>query len=212
MTELLQWWNLLFVLPFIGALAYILLLCTGAVAAEHDMGLHVDSGADLEHDAGLEHIHDIHPGFLSSLLNLLGIGKVPLSIIIISFCCIWGFVGFAGNTILKAMFPPALFIWISLFIALTAAVVFTRNLAGLIGKFMPVTETYAITPEQLVGKWAEAVTRIDATFGQAIVHDDSGVLHTVQCVAKNAEEPIPKGSRVLLMIFDKNRQVFIVTQ
>lgn len=213
MTELLQWWNLLFVLPFVGALLYILLLCSGAVAAEHDIGFSVDgeSDFDADHDAGVEHIHDLQPGLLSSLLQLLGIGKVPLSIIVISFCCIWGFIGFTGNTVLKTLLPPSLFVWLSLIIAFVVATALTRSLARLIARFMPVTETYAISPAQLVGKWAETTTRIDDTFGQAIVHDDAGVLHTVQCIIKTGEEPIPIGSRVLLVLFDKNRGVFHVS-
>ncbi len=209
----MQWWNLLFVLPFVGALFYILLLCSGAIAADHDLGFTVEGDADhgIDHETGIEHIHDLNPGLLSSIVNLLGIGKVPLSIILISFCCIWGFTGFAANTLLNPILPPFLFVWVSLFIALTAAVVFTRSLANLIARVMPATETYAISPAQLVGKWAEATTRIDETFGQAIVHDDTGVIHTVQCLVKSGEPSIPSGSQVILMFFDKKRSVFFVT-
>ena len=39
MTELLQWWYLIFVLPFVGALFYILMLISGAVSADHDTDL-----------------------------------------------------------------------------------------------------------------------------------------------------------------------------
>lgn len=200
MTDLLQWWNLLFILPFILALLYILLLGVFTI----DFGVDQDLGADPDYEINLI--------FFSSILNLLGVGKVPLSIILVSFLSTWGFTGFAANTLLIVFLPPARFIWISLFLAFLAALLITRILVGLLSKIMPqmVVETYTVSSELLVGQWAEAITRIDETFGQAVVHDDSGVLHTVQCLVKKGEPPIVKGSRVLLMIFDKESSTFWV--
>jgi len=149
MTELLQWWNLIFVLPFIGALFYILMLITGAVSADHDAG--IDGGvetdadighdADLDHDAGLEHIHDLEPGMLTRALSFLGIGRVPLSIIIISFCFLWGFCGFASNTLLSPILPSVIFVWASMAIAFVVSLFLTRILANVMTRIMPATET-----------------------------------------------------------------------
>jgi len=218
MTELLQWWNLIFVLPFIGALFYILMLVSGAVSTGHDGELNVgvetdfDIGHDvnLDHDAGLEHVHDLEPGMLTRALNFLGIGKVPLSIIIISFCFLWGFFGFASNTLLAPILPSLIFVWASLAIAFVVSLSLTRFLAGVMARIMPATETYAVSLEQLVGKWGETITTVDETFGQAHVHDDAGVLHTVQCVVKSGETTIPRGSQVILLFFNKTRGVFSV--
>ena len=218
MTELLQWWYLIFVLPFVGALFYILMLISGAVSADHDADLNagvetdadIGHDVDLDHDGGLEHLHDLEPGMLARALSFLGIGRVPLSIIIISFCFLWGFFGFASNTLLAPLLPPFIFIWPSIAIALVVSLALTRILANVMSRIMPATETYAVTLEQLVGKWGEAITSIDETFGQAHVHDDAGVLHTVQCVVKTGESKIPSGSQVILLFFDKTRGVFFV--
>jgi len=218
MTELLQWWNLIFVLPFIGALFYILMLITGAVSADHDAGMDgnvetdADFGhdADLDHDAGLEHVHDLEPGMLTRALSFLGIGRVPLSIIIISFCFLWGFCGFASNSLLSPILPSAIFVWASMAIAFVVSLSLTRVLANVMTRIMPATETYAVSVEQLVGKWGETITTIDETFGQAHVYDDAGVLHTVQCVVKSGQKTIPRGSQVILLFFDKTRSVFFV--
>ena len=212
MAELLQWWNLIFVLPFIGALFYVLLLCTGSLSADHDAELNVDidHDADLDHDAGLADGHEFGAGMLAHALSVLGIGRVPLSIIVISFCFIWGFTGFASNSLLKAVLPSLLFVWVSLAVALAAAVILTGSLARLMARIMPVTESYAVSLEQLIGRWGEAATRIDESFGQAIVHDDAGMLHTVQCLVRSGEHPIPKGSRVILIFFDKRQNAFFV--
>ena len=125
MMELLQWWYLIFVLPFVGALFYILMLISGAVSADHDTDLNagvetdadIGHDVDLDHDGGLEHLHDLEPGMLARALSFLGIGRVPLSIIIISFCFLWGFFGFASNTLLAPLLPPIIFIWVSIAIA-----------------------------------------------------------------------------------------------
>jgi membrane protein implicated in regulation of membrane protease activity len=218
MTELLQWWNLIFVLPFVGALFYILMLVSGAVSADHDAELNVgveadvdiDHDVDLDHDAGLEHVHDLDPGWLARAMSFLGIGRVPLSIIMISFCFLWGFSGFASNTLLAPILPSIMFVWASVAIAFVVSLSLTRILASVMTRIMPATETYAVSLEQLVGKWGEAVTTIDETFGQAQVHDDAGVLHTVQCVVKSGETTIPRGSQVILLFFNKTRSVFFV--
>jgi len=218
MAELLQWWNLIFVLPFIGALFYILMLITGAVSADHDVGLNAGVGtdadfghdADLDHGTGLEHVHDLEPGMLTRALSFLGIGRVPLSIIIISFCFLWGFFGFACNTLLAPILPSVIFVWASMAIAFGVSLSLTRILAHVMTRIIPATETYAVSLEQLVGKWGEAVTTIDDMFGQVQVHDDAGVLHTVQCVIKSGETKIPRGNQVLLLFFDSTRGVFFV--
>jgi membrane protein implicated in regulation of membrane protease activity len=202
MSELLQWWNLIFILPFVGALFYVLMICTGLMAADHDV--------DLDHDMGIEHAHEFDPGTLAKALQFLGIGRVPMSIILICVCFLWGFSGFAANTLLKPLLPAWLFVWVSIAVAFVATVFFTRFLAGLLARIMPATETYAITEEQLVGKWAEAVTTIDESFGQAHVHDDAGALHTVQCLIRGGESKIQRGSQVVLLYFDKSKGAFYV--
>lgn len=218
MAELLQWWNLIFVLPFIGALFYILMLVTGAVAADQDAefnpGVETDVGiehdADLDHAAGWEHGHELDPGLLTRALSFLGIGRVPLSIIVISFCFLWGFWGFAGNTLLAPLLPSFMFVWVSIAIAFVVSLSLTRTLANAIARIMPATETYAVSLEQLVGKWGESITSIDETFGQAHVYDDAGVLHTVQCVVKSGAATIPRGRQVILLFFDDTHGVFSV--
>jgi hypothetical protein len=67
-----------------------------------------------------------------------------------------------------------------------------------------------VTEAQLVGKWAEAVTTIDERFGQAQVNDDAGALHTVQCLIRDGESKIARGTQVVLLFFDKRKGAFYV--
>jgi hypothetical protein len=220
MAELVQWWNLLFVLPFVGALFYVLMLCVGAFPADHgtdldahaDTDIGMDSHAELNHPVGVEHVHDIEPGLLARALSFVGVGRVPLSIIVISFCLLWGFFGFTSNSLFRSVLPPFLFVWVSLAVAFAVSIFLTRALAGLLSRVMPATETYAVSLEQLTGRWAEAITTIDETFGQAHVYDDAGTLHTVQCLVRRGEDPIPRDTQVLLLLFDKEQGVFLAAK
>ena len=221
MTELLYWWNLIFVLPFVAALFYILLLTTGTGAAHHGHGTDVDHAVD--HDVGIEHDvadtghdfghgveHGCEAGTFLRGLSFLGIGRVPVSIIVVSFCFIWGFSGWASNRMLDEILPATLFFWPSLVIALRASVFVTRILATGISKIMPATETYAVSEGQLTGRIAEAVTNIDDSFGQAQVHDDSGFLHTISSRVKPGEKKIPRGTQVVLMYHNQEERFFFV--
>ena len=107
MIDLLQWWNLIFLLPLLCAGLYHLLLAVGAVAPGEDADADVDADVDVDADAALEHglphaaldapaahgeaAHGDNA--LHGPLTLLGIGKVPLSIILVSWCYVWAVTG-----------------------------------------------------------------------------------------------------------------------
>jgi hypothetical protein len=221
--ELLQWWNLIFVLPFFGAMFYVFLLALGLVHLEHDIALEVDHDVGFEHEAGIEHTAEVghdgdhgvsHPteqGIFIRVLSFFGIGRVPLSIIIISFCIIWGFSGWVSNKVFSAVYLPGfLFVWISVAIALICSLSMTKFLASILAKIMPSTETYAVSEADFVGRTAQAISIVNETFGQAGLTDDSGNFHTVVCRVQAGQKEIPKGEDVVLMFYDKERSLFYV--
>jgi len=223
--ELLQWWNLIFVLPFVGALMYILLLAFGVVSVDHDVAadfgpdvdLDHDVDIDVDHDVGIEHSvgHEIgahEPGAFLRALSFLGVGRVPISIIIVSFCFIWGFVGWVCNSIFSSTYLPGFgFVWISLIIAMFLSVSFTKLVARVMSKIMPSTETYAISESEFVGRIAETVTGVDENFGQANINDKLGNLHTLSCRVRAGEKPIPRGTEVVLMYYKRADRIFFVS-
>ena len=133
--DLLQWWNLVFLLPAVAALLYLLLLALGALPAEGDHGdIHLEPG-DAHFEPGLHvEIHgthfEIHPHDViddiphgehhdtdpfRGALSLIGVGRIPLSLVLMSFLFLWGFFGWAANQFFASVLPsPALFIWPSL--------------------------------------------------------------------------------------------------
>ena len=226
--ELLQWYNLVFVLPFVAAVGYLVLLTTGSVAAGHGMEAEadadVDAGTDLdtdhdlthgvEHTVGHGHASGEHePGIAAKALSFLGFGRVPLSIIVMSFCFIWGFTGWAANTVLGGILRfPALFFWPSLGVTLVLSVSLTSSLARGLSKIMPATETYAVSKRELVGKVATVRYPITAESGTATLHDQYGTFKEVQCRVNHDDALIPEGRQVVLLRFDDEQDAFLVRQ
>jgi hypothetical protein len=197
-VELLQWWNLIFLLPAGAAVLYVLLLAVGAAPVD-DAGFDFD--ADVEGDAG----HD--------LLSVLGLGRVPLSLILVSFCMLWGLIGWFAVRAFSTIWPqPGTFIWPSLVVALLGTALLTRLVTSLLGRVMPRTESYGAGARELVGRVAEARYAITATGGTVQVYDQHGSLHEVPARVLPGDAPIPAGAQVILFRYDDVAGSYLVTQ
>lgn len=222
MMNLLAWWNLIFELPFLGALIYTLLLATGAVSAEHEADTDVDTDVDAELDADGELHHDVPDvvdhhmdgngaAGLFKVLSVLGVGKAPLSIVLTSLLFIWGFIGWASNFILSGIIAsPGVFVWLSVLLAGVSSILLTRFIANGLGRVMPKAETYGVAQRELLGRTAEARYDITPTFGAALVRDKHGNLHEVACVVRPDQASIAAGSAVVLAEYDAEKGVFMV--
>ncbi|MCA9877600.1 MAG: DUF1449 family protein [Thermomicrobiales bacterium] len=195
--EILEWWNLIFLLPALAAVLFVLLLAVGAMPVD-DIGIDVDVDAD---DGG----HD--------LLSVLGLGRVPLSIVLITFCLLWGSIGWFAVHAFSARWPePGVFIWPSLAAALLGAGGLTRLTTGLLARVMPRTESYGAGARELVGRLAETRYAVSTTAGSVQVHDQYGTLHEVPARILPGETPIPAGARVVLWRYDEAAGAYLVTQ
>jgi hypothetical protein len=234
--DLLQWWNLIFVLPFCLALGTVLLMATGAVSAEmgdHDVDLDFDLDADVDVDADVgadtDHHFDLHEAtgegsFLSNALSLLGVGKAPLSLIGSSFCFIWGFTGWAANQFFQSLWPaPAVFAFASIGVALFSAIFLTRFIVLGLAKLMPLDENFAVSDSQLVGRRATVRFSVTNQSGTAQVYDQYGTLHEVPCRLKGDESEgddgerneqnmtsLPPGTPIILMEWNREQKFFRV--
>jgi membrane protein implicated in regulation of membrane protease activity len=215
--DLLEWWNLIFLLPALAALLYLALLATGTVSAGGDADADLD--ADFDTDApsvhGIEHSlggeHEQAGSRLGEALGFLGFGRVPLSIILLTFCFLWGFAGWASNTILKgAVDRPVLFVWPSLAVATAASVLGTRSLARGLARLLPSTESYGSSERDLVGRLAKVRDPITARQGRAQLYDAHGTLQEVPVRIKPGEAEIPARTEVVLLSYDKGRGVYYV--
>jgi len=211
---LLDWQNLVFLLPMLAALGYTLLMASGLGSGAHGIDVDHDVDLDVGHDldAGVEHNletdHDVghafHPGALARLLGLFGVGRVPLSILILSACFVWGAVGLALNVwlgtadMLRVLGLTAL-----------AAVLGTRLLAEGLAALMPGEESYHTTKEELVGLTGDVLYEVTLTSGAVRLRDPTGNLLDLDCRIHSGDG-IKAAQRVVLDEYDPSADVFFV--
>jgi hypothetical protein len=200
---MLEWWNLVFILPFLLAVVYYLVLATGTVAIDDD---HDYDHEGIEHASGSEHTTSSY----LHVLGLLGIGRAPLSIVLTTLCLVWGFVGYASNQLLDDLLPPSVFPWVSLAVAAVAAALLTRAFARLVARLVPRTQSYGVSRHELRGRAAQVRFEITETFGSATVVDQQRFPHEVDCRVRPGEPPIPVGASVYLVEYDPERNLFFV--
>lgn len=238
LTELLQWWNLLFVLPFSLGLLLIGMQLLGALGGEgpdHDTDVDADADAEVdidadsdvevdanadadvdadqeietEHDADQEVDSESDLNIAQTILSFLGVGKVPLSLLIICFCITWGVAGYVSNKMFSHALPPALYVWVSLAIATVTSLVSVRVTSGVLARLIPNFVTDVVAREQLVGSQATVALPIGLSAGTAHLYDEHGGFHEIRCIAAPGEE-ISSGMKVSLLNYNQKEHVYVV--
>lgn len=222
--QILQPSYLIFVLPFFGALFYFMLMALGFAFEGHDIDVDYDvdaGGIEIGHDLGVEHStefgghdHDFdhahEPSHLMKALSFLGFGKVPVSIVVVSFCFLWGFTGYAANRMFENVLPGWLYVWPSLATALLSACLGTNMLARIISRVMPSTETYGVSNAELVGQRADVRFKVTATAGTITLHDRQGNFRQLPARSQMEGVEIPSGTKVVIVRYDRVEQACLV--
>jgi hypothetical protein len=182
------------------------------VDADVDSDAHVD--ADSDSDAQVHGDAQAPAGnhsFHMLALSWLGVGRVPLTLIVIVLLLTWGASGFVTNTLLRPHEG-----WqaarVSLPIALAVSMFITRGIVMFMGRFVPLNETYAVRRGELVGCIGEAMYGINEIFGLAVVRDQRGDLHQVLCRVGAGVAPVEKGTKVKLVAYGAKDRTFFVRQ
>lgn len=161
--ELLEWQNLVFELPLVAVLLYIVALALGGVghgdagglSGGHDLDADADLDADVDADADagagghdvhvhaevhagghVEHAdvaHDQGGGVVPALLSLLGVGRVPLAVVFICFFALFGLLGLVLNGALGSLGLPAILFF---WPALAGALVGSGFLTGRVARLV----------------------------------------------------------------------------
>lgn len=209
MPELLAWWNLIYILAFFFALLYAVLNALG-LASEGGTGMEHAADAGADHDVPDFHVDDgaqaasqpPTPSVLEEVLSFFGLGKVPLSVLIMTFLITFGVVGWAGNLLLRpVLVTPLAFFPLSCGAAVVLGLGGTKLLAASLGRWLKPIESAAVRQSQLVGRIGTASLPVNATFGTALVRDDYGTLHKVTCRVREGAQTVPKGQSLLLVSY-----------
>ena len=189
---LLAWYNA----PFLLALGCCLLFAFMQMVAGFG-----DADADADASDGL-----------SEALATLGIGQVPLMLVLIVLLGSLGAIGLIANTVLinSLGLSPIIALTISLLGGLALAVLITGRASRILGKVVGNVST-AVSFEQLVGRaGVVASPSVSPSYGKITVRDAYGSLHTVFGVTRG--EQLPERSEVALLSYDTARRVFIVRE
>lgn len=169
------------------AAALLLMLLIGAVEA---VGLGAGSfGAELPVDADG-----------GDLLAWLGVGRVPLLVLLIAFLAIFGLLGLAGQQVAAALTGAPLAGWIAVPAAAVASLPLTGVAARALSRVLPQDETSAVELDELLGRSAVVVTG-EARLGhpaRARAEDRHGQAHYLMVEPDRAGPVFREGETVLL--------------
>lgn len=231
----LGWWNLIFVVPFGIALVYLAVSVTTGIDfgeadadhdLDHDVGADHDADADGDYDADAHDAldGDVHAdhgaaahhdrGGPSTLLGLLGFGRVPLSLLILITLFVWGISGFAATQALHRSIgddgPRVASIAIPL--AGVVTLFLTSVFTSLFARVMPRDGTPAVGRRDLVGREGVAILPIGEAFGLARVSPADGSPSVqVPCRVADGQAPIAPDDRVVVLRFDRTEELFYVS-
>jgi len=205
MSEILQWYNLIFVIPVLCVLVYLFLQFFSSLS---------DSIDGIMGDVAIE---DLEPesfsrSFVRQIMSFLNMDKIPTMIIIVILGLAWGISGYIFNQIVTSTIgayrPPWFFL--SCLVALASSILITKISSELILFFLPTSEEEAISMPDLVGKTAKVISgKVTEKFGRARVNLDNMSI-TVFCRIQKGGTVLKYSDEVVLLDFDEQNKFFYV--
>lgn len=236
MQNLLEWQNLVFALPMV--LAFILLgmsiLGGGGdhdVGADHDISIDHDvsldahdidldsdadvgggHGANLPHDFSYGMDHDAEVSIITTMLSVLGIGKVPISILGFCWLMIFGFVGLSFNAIWTNVFGSInVLVMVSAAVAFVASLTVTSFLAGFIARIMPLSNNDSESIANFINREADVRYTITPHSGTITLKDKFDNLQTLPARCDSSfDGSISPNTKVIILSYSKDKNEFIV--
>jgi hypothetical protein len=213
------WYNVLFLAPLLLVFLFAILQLIGVSLqigggseADVDVDMDADTGIEVESDVDVDADLTSEPGIITSALGFLNVGKVPLTVILMTWLASLGVVGLIcngviGDEAIRAVPPLA---GISFGVAFVVSIVSTKYFAAGIAKIFPESEP-ATTDLDLIGRQARVTSgSVTPTFGRAIVQTPSGYRLTIACRIREGEEIPVQGDEVLLADYDPAMRTFEV--
>jgi membrane protein implicated in regulation of membrane protease activity len=222
--KLFEWQNIIFMFASAGAI--LVFVVSAFFGLEHEMGgadadADVDVDADVDSDVGIghdgiEHVHDFehgeHDSGIIKALSILGVGKVPMSIVLALLMLSFGALGLTANIIFAAMkIPPNVYFIFSFSGATVLSLLITAKTTSLFAKFAPPIETVVTSPYDVVGRTGTSVYKINDQHGTVHAYDARGDLRRVK--ARTAPgKTIEANREVILEEYDREDDCYIVSE
>ena len=164
----------------------------GDVDADLDLDLDADGDLDLDGD-GI--------GPIAGALDWLGVGKLPLSILLTLWAASFGLSGLTIQEIAKSVTGDRLPMILPALVALGLSFPLLKISGAILRPILPRDETEAVSTQSLLGSEGEIVVGV-AKRGrpaQARVKDKWGTAHYVSVEPESDADEFPAGARVLLL-------------
>lgn len=171
---------------FTAALALMLLIGLVEALGLGASGFDVDLGADVEH---------------AGLLGWLGVGRVPLLVVLIAFLAAFGVIGLAAQQIATGLTGQPVGAVLAIPAAAVAALPVTALLGRGLARVMPHDETTAYDVADLAGRPATIIVGVarEGSPARARVLDPHGQAHHVLVEPNDAATTFAEGDVVLLV-------------
>lgn len=218
LSGLLNWWNLVFLLPI--ALSVLLLLASALGGlGEGDADGHAHADAHVEAHADVDgHVHldapdadTDHDHPLASVLKWAGVGAVPVSLLLQAYLLFFGIVGLAANRALGTAARPEALIWGAIGLAALGGLGGAGVFGAVARRFLP-TDAPAVGNKDLVGRMGRVVFQVTQTMGTAQVRDASGTLHQIPARIAPGHEPLESGQEIIITAYDTQAGAFLIDE
>ena len=216
-SEFFLWYGVGYFCTFILGVMFLVIALLGLgeheAAVDHDIDHDFDIDHDIDHD--FEHDHDVghemehEHHFFQSILSLLGIGRCPMSIVIMTFLFTFSVIGVIALIITKPILGvAAIYGLVSYGLAFFGAFFMTGSFARLIGRLLPSYESSIKSKRELAGKIGTVLYDFDTAkqTGFIQVYDGNGSLIEQRAHNTDTSQPLKKHDKVLIHGWRKEEQ------
>lgn len=219
-----HWYNLVFLVPLLfgGGFAIIEVITGGlgdVFGVEFDFDADIDAGVDLIEieavaaDVSADVKAEVEAGHLPAWavgLSWIGLGRIPLTIVMEVFLMAFGFMGLLFNALATdfVSWAPNITFFAALPIAFFGAAAGTRAVAELLARTVLANATTGTPPGPFVGEVGRVTTRVSAKAGEVRVEPLNGEPKYVDTRALG-DSTFERDAHVILVQFDNARGVYI---
>jgi len=198
-TRMLTFADILFGVPLLIGVILVLGMSLGLT----------DLTGDASADAEVVAAPDEAGGTDTGISSLLGVGRVPLMVLLMLLTLLFGGTGLVALSPMRALFG-SLGAWLSFATAVSVSLVGTRVLAHLFARLLPSVETYVSRKRDLVGLGGSVILSVRAHEAVVRVVDGGGAELRIRAFVEGPR--LTAGDHVSIVAYEAEGDLFVVTK
>jgi membrane protein implicated in regulation of membrane protease activity len=186
-------YEIVFGVPLVAGVLLVLGLAFGLAEFGSELEMDLDDGVEGDADG---------------LLVALGVGRVPLSVLLLLLLLSFGGLGLVVYPLLLLAVSAGLALIAAWLLAGLGSLLVTRLLGGLFARYLPSVETYASEKRELVGRAAVVLMRLSDVEHVLRVKDAGGAELRVHGLSTSGR--LMPGEEVLLTAYQRERDRYCI--